>query len=152
MDGFTFNTISKMKHIRQINTVGQEYYGIVITDSYVGELENHPIFTKFPNKFEISEDEIPEKVQYVFLPPLEVPDEVQLWRIRTVLKLLQLETQIETALDTLPEPTKTAANYIWNYGTTVERNSQTVLLLQSVLQLTDEQVDDLFIQAEQIVL
>jgi hypothetical protein len=82
----------------------------------------------------------------------QVPQEVQLWRIRTILKLTQLETQIEDALNTLPEPSKTAANYIWNYGTTVERNSQTVLLIQTTLQLTDEQVDDLFTQAQQIIL
>ena len=82
----------------------------------------------------------------------QVPPEVQLWRIRTVLKLTQLEAQIETVLNNLPEPSKTAANYIWNYGTTVERTSQTVLLIQTTLQLTDKQVDDLFIQAEQILL
>ena len=81
-----------------------------------------------------------------------VPYEVQLWRIRTVLKLMQLETQIESAIDAMPEPSKTAATYIWKFGTTVERASQTVMLLQSVLQLTDEQVDDLFIQAEAILL
>jgi len=81
-----------------------------------------------------------------------VPQEVQLWRIRTIIKLLQLETQIESAIDAMPEPTKTAATYIWKYGTTVERSSQTILLLQSAIQLTDEQVDDLFIQAEQILL
>ena len=82
----------------------------------------------------------------------QVPQEVQLWRIRTVLKLMQLETQIESAIETMPEPSKTAATYIWKFGTTVERASQTVLLLQSVLQLTDEQVDDLFIQADAILL
>ena len=82
----------------------------------------------------------------------QTPQEVQLWRIRTIIKLLQLETQIEIAIDTLPEPSKTAATYIWKFGTTVERASQTILLLQAALQLTDEQVDDLFIQAEQIVL
>ena len=81
-----------------------------------------------------------------------VPIEVPLWRIRTILKLMQLETQIETAIESMPETTKTAATYIWKYGTTVERASQTVLLLQSAIQLTDEQVDDLFIQAEQILL
>ena len=59
---------------------------------------------------------------------------------------------MEQTLETLPEPSKTAANYIWNYGTTVERTSQTVLLLQSALQITNEQVDDLFIQAEAILL
>lgn len=141
-----------MKHIRQINSVGTDSYTVVITDNYVGNLEDHPILTQFPNDFEISEDELPEYVQYLGIPPITVPFEVQLWRIRTVLKLMQLETQIESAIDAMPEPSKTAATYIWKYGTTVERASQTVLLLQSVLQLTDEQVDDLFIQADAILL
>jgi hypothetical protein len=141
-----------MKHIRQINSVGTNSYTIVNLDNYVGELENHPIFIDYSDLFEISEDEIPTYIQYVNIPVLTVPDEVQLWRIRTVLKLMQLETSIEQTLETLPEPSKTAANYIWNYGTTVERSSQTVLLLQSALQMTDEQVDDLFIQAEAILL
>jgi len=79
-----------------------------------------------------------------------IPNEVQLWRVRTVLKLLGMEQVIEVALNSLPEPTKTGALYIWNYGTTVERNSQTVLLLQSVLGLTDAQTDDIFQQAEAI--
>jgi len=141
-----------MKHIVQINSIGTDTYTVVITDSYVGDLENHPILTQFPNSFEVSEDEIPEYVQYVMYSEPTVPYEVQLWRIRTVLKLMQLEAQIESAIDAMPEPSKTAATFIWKFGTTVERSSQTVLLLQSVLQLTDEQVDDLFIQADAILL
>lgn len=82
----------------------------------------------------------------------DVPQEVQLWRIRTVLKLMSLETTIETALNGLEEPTKTGALYIWNFGTTIERHSQTVLMLQSVLQMTDEQVDEMFITANNIQL
>jgi len=82
----------------------------------------------------------------------KVPNEVQLWRVRTVLKLSNLETTIENAFNSLPEPTKTGALYIWNYGTTVERFSDTVLFLQSVLQMTNEQVDEIFIQAEAIVI
>jgi len=141
-----------MKHIRQINSVGTNSYTIVNLDNYVGELEDHPILVEYSDLFEISEDELPAYIQYVSMPTITVPDEVQLWRIRTILKLMQLETSIEQTLETLPEPSKTAANYIWNYGTTVERTSQTVLLLQSALQMTDEQVDDLFIQAEAILL
>ena len=80
----------------------------------------------------------------------DVPYEVQLWRIRTILKLSNLEQTVEIALNNLPDPQKTGALYIWNYGTTVERNSQTVLLLQSVLGLTDSQTDDIFIQAQNI--
>lgn len=54
-----------MKHIRQINSVGTDSYTVVITDNYVGELENHPILIQYPNDFEISEEDLPEYVQYV---------------------------------------------------------------------------------------
>ena len=78
------------------------------------------------------------------------PNEVQLWRVRTILKLMNLETTIENALNQLEEPTQTAAKNVWNYGTTVERYSQTVLFIQSVTQMTDDQVDEIFQQAEAI--
>ena len=96
-----------------------------------------------------------ELVDFIPEQPIEVvivPQEVQLWRARTVLKLLGMEQVIEVALNSLDEPLKTGALYIWQFGTTVERNSQTVLLLQTVLGLTDAQVDDIFIQAENIAL
>lgn len=83
---------------------------------------------------------------------IETPQEVQLWRIRTVLKLMNLEETVEIALNNLEEPTKTGALYIWNYGTTVERYSQTVLMLQMALQMTNEQVNQMFVQANNIQL
>jgi hypothetical protein len=100
-----------------------------------------------PNGIIYETFEIQEQVEVI-----EVPQEVQLWRIRTVLKLMGLENTIENALNGLEEPTKTAGLYIWNFGTTVERNSQTVLMLQSVLQMTDDQVNEMFIQANNIQL
>jgi len=81
-----------------------------------------------------------------------VPQEVQLWRIRTILKSLGFEDNIETVLNNLEEPTKTAALCIWNYGTTVERDSQTVAMLQMALELTTEQVDEMFIAANNLKL
>jgi hypothetical protein len=92
----------------------------------------------------------PQEINQAFKD--KTPAEVQLWRIRTILKLMNLETTIESALDELEEPNKTAAKNVWNYGTTVERNSQTVLFIQSVTQMTDEQVDEIFQQAEAIVI
>jgi hypothetical protein len=78
------------------------------------------------------------------------PAESQLWRIRTILNLMNLVSTIESALDELPEPNQTAAKNVWNYGTTIERYSQTVLFIQSVTQMTDDQVDLIFQQAEAI--
>ena len=92
----------------------------------------------------------PEEIEQAFKD--KTPTEVQLWRIRTILKLMNLETTIESALDQLEEPTQTAAKNVWNYGTTVERYSQTVLFIQSVTQMTDNQVDEIFQQAEAIVI
>ena len=54
-----------MKHIRQINSVGTNSYTIVNLDNYVGELEEHPILVEYLGLFEISEDELPEYIQYV---------------------------------------------------------------------------------------
>jgi hypothetical protein len=92
----------------------------------------------------------PEEIEQAFKD--KTPTEVQLWRIRTILKLMNLETTIESALNQLEEPTQTAAKNVWNYGTTVERYSQTVLFIQSVTQMTDNQVDEIFQQAEAIVI
>lgn len=54
-----------MKHIRQINSVGTNTYTIVDLSNYSGELEQHPIFGAFPNCFEISEQSLPDFIQYV---------------------------------------------------------------------------------------
>jgi hypothetical protein len=88
-------------------------------------------------------------------PPINVPKivplEISLWRIRTILKLKNKETEIETAIAQLNEPTKTAASSVWQFGTVIERYSQTILLIQSVLLMSDEEVDDLFIEANSII-
>ena len=99
---------------------------------------------------EFYEGATPSEIEQAFKDA--TPTEVQLWRIRTILKLMNLETTIESALNQLEEPTKTAAKNVWNYGTTIERYSQTVLFIQSVTQMTDDQVDAIFQQAEAIVI
>jgi hypothetical protein len=99
---------------------------------------------------EFYEGATPEEIEQAFKDA--TPTEVQLWRVRTILKLMNLETTIESALDQLEEPTQTAAKNVWNYGTTVERYSQTVLFIQSVTEMTDDQVDEIFQQAEAIAI
>jgi hypothetical protein len=97
---------------------------------------------------EFYEGATPEEIEQALKD--KTPAETQLWRLRTILKLMNLETTIEDALNQLDEPNQTAAKNVWNYGTTVDRYSQTVLFIQSVLQMTDKQVNEIFIQAEAI--
>jgi hypothetical protein len=115
----------------------------ILTDYFVV-----PYFNQETREF--YEGATPEEIEQAFKDA--TPSEVQLWRVRTILKLMNLETTIESALDQLEEPTQTAAKNVWNYGTTVERYSQTVLFIQSVTEMTDDQVDEIFQQAENIVI
>jgi hypothetical protein len=97
---------------------------------------------------EFYEGATPTEIEQAFKD--KTPAESQLWRVRTILKLMNLIPTIESALNQLDEPTQTAAKNVWNYGTTIERYSQTVLFIQSVTQMTDDQVDEIFQQAEAI--
>ncbi len=91
-------------------------------------------------------------------PPLEylrknlVPLELPLWKLRVTLKIMDLISTVEGIFNNLPEPNRTAALAIWEYGNSIDRYSETVLFLQKQLGLTDEQVDDIFINAEKIVI
>lgn len=80
------------------------------------------------------------------------PSEVALWKLRFVLSQMNLEQSVSEALATLPEPQKTAANYIWNYGNAIDRHSATIEFLKSYLGLSDAQVNQIFIQSNSITL
>lgn len=105
----------------------------------------NPVFNQYPNPTSLIEGDIKTNI-------LEVPFEVYFWRVRMVLKFMDLEEPIANAIPDLEEPIKTMVNYIWqnNINILVERHSQTLLFLQSVLQLTDQQVDEIFIEANGI--
>jgi hypothetical protein len=80
------------------------------------------------------------------------PLEVALWKLRFVLSQMNLEQSVSEALNTLPDPQKTAANYIWNYGNSIDRHSSTIAFLQQSLGLSNIQVNQMFIQANSITL
>jgi len=83
---------------------------------------------------------------------LKVPFEVPLWAMRTVLKQSGLFQVIIDVIETLEEPTRTIALDFLEYGNFVERKSNTVIMIQSISQMTDEQVDQLFIEANKLKL
>jgi hypothetical protein len=122
------------------------------TETLIDELLQVPMVKPYFNfdTREFYEGATPAEIEQAFKD--KTPIESQLWRVRTILNLMNLIPTIENALDQLEEPTKTAAKNVWNYGTTIERYSQTVLFIQSVTQMTDDQVDEIFQQAEAIVI
>lgn len=81
-----------------------------------------------------------------------VPYEVPLWSMRNVLRKKQMFDDILTAINLLPEPIKTDALDYLEYGNYIERNSNTVLLIQQIKGLNETEVDDLFIEANNLKL
>jgi len=82
--------------------------------------------------------------------PLNVPFQVPTWRLRAVLALDGKEADVQNAIDQLQEPNKTIAKKAWDFGSNTERTSQTVAFIKGVLSLTDADVDQYFIDAENI--
>jgi len=83
-------------------------------------------------------------------PEIIVPFEVPTWRLRAILAINNLEQSVTDALDQLTDPQKTIAKRAWDFGSKTERTSPTVEFIKTVLNLTDSEVDNFFIQAEAI--
>jgi hypothetical protein len=81
---------------------------------------------------------------------IEVPVSVPLWCVKVVLHEMGLIEHVQTALSQLSEPDRTRANYIWEYGNIIQRNSPTVAFVGQVLQLDSKQMDSLFVTADSI--
>ncbi len=89
-----------------------------------------------------------EAVSYTEEPQPEaviVPQEIAMWQLRGAVTKAGLKDAVDAALNELPEPNRTLAGIAWEYANNILRNSPTVAFLQQKLNLTDEQVDNLFI-------
>ena len=57
---------------------------------------------------------------------------------------------VDAAIDSMPEPTKSAARIEWEYSGEVQRHNGFVAALGPALGLTDAQIDGLFVAAEKL--
>jgi hypothetical protein len=133
-------------------------YGTVIDENnqVVPMIEGNPLyeeyllFLKADGTVEFSDYVTDEELKE--LQKSLVPTEVALWKLRFVLSQMQLEQSVTEAINLLEEPQRTAATYIWNFGTAVDRYSNTVIFIKTALGLTEQEVDDIFIQANSVQL
>ncbi|WP_407522656.1 hypothetical protein PDL71_15415 [Lacibacter sp. MH-610] len=80
-----------------------------------------------------------------------VPQSVPLWCLRTVLRSMNLLQPVKDTIAAMPDGVqKIAAEEGIEYSNTVLRSSPTTLFIKQVLNLTDEQVDEIFINADKV--
>lgn len=77
-----------------------------------------------------------------FIEP--VPDSITMRQARLVLLGAGLLDQVEGAIDALPEPTRSAAHIEWEYAADMHRDHALIANLSAGLNLTGEQIDNLF--------
>lgn len=81
-------------------------------------------------------------------PPAPVPLSVPLWAARTILQqndLLAAATQAVNASDNM------ALKNVWEYGNYIDRKSPAIQLIASALGLTSVDVDQMFIDANALI-
>lgn len=83
-------------------------------------------------------------------PVITVPAVVSMRQARLALLGAGLLSQVDTAIDGMDEPNKSAARIEWEYATELRRDHPLIAGLAAELQLSEQQVDDLFIAASQI--
>ena len=83
-----------------------------------------------------------------YIPPLPpVPQQVPMWTVRTVLQNDGLFDQINTII---AGSTDQALKNVWEYGNFADRNSVAINTIAYTLGLTEKQVDQMFIDANNL--
>jgi hypothetical protein len=80
-------------------------------------------------------------------PPIIVPQQVPMWAVRTILQNDNLFGQAQAAITA---STDNALKNVWEYGNFADRNSKAIASLAVTLNLTDAQVDQMFIDANNL--
>lgn len=80
-------------------------------------------------------------------PAPSIPQEVPMWAVRTVLQNDNLFDQAQTAIDA---STDNALKNVWEYGNYATRSSKAIASLAATLNLTDAQIDQMFIDADNL--
>lgn len=83
------------------------------------------------------------------LPPAppRVPESVTMRQARLALLSAGKYQAVIDAIDALPSPQKEAAQIEWEFSSVVERYRPFVKMLGTAIELTEDEMDDLFIHA-----
>jgi hypothetical protein len=82
-------------------------------------------------------------------PPIVVPipQEITMRQARLALHDAGLLSNVVSAINSLPEPSKTKAMIEWEYSNALQRNNPFVTTLGTALGLSSDDIDNLFIAA-----
>ena len=81
----------------------------------------------------------------------QVPEKITKLQLKIQLVKMGFDLQIiENAIKTLPEPQRTLATLSWTEATNFYRDNDMIASVGQMLNLTSQQIDNLFIEADKI--
>lgn len=90
-----------------------------------------------------------EVAAQMLLPePVAVPQEAAMWALKELCLVRGHAADIETALNSLPDPPRTIARNRWENKDTISRNSPIIESMRQMLGWTSAYVDELFVAAD----
>lgn len=93
--------------------------------------------------------EVPvDAVAATFTEPVAVPQEAAMWALKELCLVRGHAADIEAALNSLSDPTRTIARNRWENKDTISRNSPIIESMRQMLGWTNAYVDELFIQSD----
>ena len=114
------------------------------TDEYTGPME----YITAPDDFDINRMADYQVIDGVLT--VIVPQSVTMRQARLALLQIGKLADVDTAIDSLPEPQKTASRIEWEYALDVSRTWPTLLALAPLLGLDDATLDTLFVEAAKL--
>lgn len=83
----------------------------------------------------------------------QVPEKISKLQLKVQLVMMGYDLQlIEDAIKQLTEPHRTIAMLAWTDATNIHRDNSFITMVAQILQLTEKQVDQIFIEGEKIKL
>lgn len=129
-------------YVPEIHGINMPFDAVEITAEYREALA---IGESFGKKIVGDENGFPVLIDPI--PPVSnIPTSVTMRQARLALLNNGLLSQVETAINLLPEPQKTQARIEWDYSSVVLRNQPIVLLLAAAIGISEAQMDELFVE------
>jgi len=92
--------------------------------------------------------ELPDFPEEIVETP--IPSSLTMMQARLVIYKAGLLPAVAAFIEALPEPTKTEVSLVWEYAASVEREHPLVQLLAKEFKLTEEALDQLFLEGSKL--
>lgn len=112
--------------------------------------------TEFPSVFDngvirpMTQEEYENHIFILNNPIKIVPDSVSMAQARLILLKIGKLSEVDSAINNMIGDEGESARIEWEFQTRVSRKSNLVMEMANMLELTDEELDDLFIEASKI--